>query len=167
MRYPTSPAPRRDREPTPRRDHAVVDYVRTLEATEQGKATNQTVAETDRLALRRARADLLRTNRLMHTDLDKLVREDDRAWRALVELAGKTRARDLVEHARERLAGLSQTGKTDGNARGGQGQGRFSVLSNEQRKARRADFISDRRRDADVTDERIPPNKKGHGYGID
>ena len=165
--FATGPAPRRDREPTPRRDRAVVDYVRTLEATEQGKATNQTVAETDRLALRRARADLLRTNRLMHTDLDKLVREDDRAWRALVELAGKTRARDLVEHARERLAGLSQTGKTDGNARGGQGQGRFSVLSNEQRKARRADFISDRRRDADVTDERIPPNKKGHGYGID
>jgi Ti-type conjugative transfer relaxase TraA len=146
--FATGPAPRREREPVPSRDRAVVNYVRALEATEKGKALSQAIAETDRLALRKARADLLRTNRQLHTDLDRLVRTDDRAWEALVELAGTMRARDLVVQARERLVGSERTDKA-GRATRGYPQ------------------VSERRPDTGVAGEKPRSERKGRGYGIE
>lgn len=165
--FATGPAPRREHELVPSRDRAVVNYVRALEATEQGKASNSAAAESDRLALRRARADLLRTNRQLHMDLDRLVRSDDRAWQALVELAGTTRARDLVVHARERLSGAQATNEAGRTTPGSRQHGRFSQLPREERQARREEFLAERRREAGIADDRSLTDRKNRGYGID
>ncbi|SAL06690.1 exonuclease V subunit alpha [Caballeronia calidae] len=169
-----------------RQDKTLVEVVRpytdALAAETLAKQAGKPVPAKDRAALKRAQAGLARFDAELGANIRQLVVHDDRAWKALVELSGESRARMLVNQVREvreaqarQAAGYSM--RADERAVGlamtkaAVSRKPFAELTQQEKAARRAEYLQEQRRKASVDHSRGRSNPEVHrsksDYGLE